>query len=505
MNGVAAMAGSGVGSQSLADMTHVTDTSTQRLVADKLARHNEAVGDEMAKMTDTELKGFLNLYGRYMSEKSTKRAIDWDKIQQPDESMLKPYDELEAAAADASGEGELLKKLAVLKLNGGLGTSMGCTGPKSVIEVRNDSTFLDLIVQQIEHINKKYEGADVPLLLMNSFNTDAETAKIIQKYQDTNVTITTFQQSRFPRIDKDTLEPLPLSHQGYQLSDWYPPGHGDVFESVFNSGLVDTLLAQGKEYLFVSNVDNLGATVDTKILRMLQETECEYCMELTDKTRADIKGGTIISYDGKVSLLEVAQVPKKYLEQFKSIKKFKVFNTNNIWLNLRAIKRVMQTTGLELDIIVNNKAVGDKKVVQLETAIGAAISYFKNACGVNVPRSRFLPVKSTSDLMLIQSNMFTLKSGSLVKNPAREFATTPVVKLGDEFKKVSAYLSRFGSIPDVLELDHLTVSGDVSFGADVVLKGTVIIVVNTGSKVMIPRGSILENQVITGDLHITSH
>jgi len=506
MNGSGTMSRSmGAKSASLAEMTHITDTSTQRLVAEKLTRHNEAVGVEMAKMTDTELKGFLSLYGRYMSEKSVKGAIDWDKIQQPDESMLKPYDELPAVTADAAGEGELLKKLAVLKLNGGLGTSMGCTGPKSVIEVHNDSTFLDLIVQQIEHINKKYEGADVPLLLMNSFNTDAETAKIIQKYQDTNVTITTFQQSRFPRIDKDTLEPLPLSHQGYQLSDWYPPGHGDVFESVFCSGLVDTLLAQGKEYLFVSNVDNLGATVDTKILRMLQETECEYCMELTDKTRADIKGGTIISYDGKVSLLEVAQVPKKYLEQFKSIKKFKVFNTNNIWLNLRAIKRIMQTTGLELDIIVNNKSVGDKKVVQLETAIGAAISYFKNACGVNVPRSRFLPVKSTSDLMLIQSNMFTLKSGSLVKNPAREFATTPVVKLGDEFKKVSAYLSRFGSIPDVLELDHLTVSGDVSFGADVVLKGTVIIVVNTGSKVMIPRGSILENQVITGDLHITSH
>lgn len=494
----------GLASQSLADLTLVTDTSTLRQVAEKLTRHNNTVPNEMAKMTDMELKGFLNLYGRYMAEKSTKAGISWDKIQQPDANMLKPYDEL-PAAADVASEGELLKKLAVLKLNGGLGTSMGCTGPKSVIEVHNDSTFLDLIVQQIEHINKKYEGADVPLLLMNSFNTDGETAKIIQKYQDTNVTITTFQQSRFPRIDKDTMEPLPLSHAGYQHSDWYPPGHGDVFEAVFNSGLVDTLLAQGKEYLFVSNVDNLGATVDTKILRMLEETECEYCMELTDKTRADVKGGTIISYDGKVSLLEVAQVPKQYLEQFKSIKKFKVFNTNNIWLSLRAIKRVMQTAALQLDIIVNNKAVGDKKVVQLETAIGAAISYFKNACGVNVPRSRFLPVKSTSDLMLIQSNMFTLKSGSLVKNPLREFATTPVVKLGDEFKKVSSYLSRFGSIPDVLELDHLTVSGDVSFGSDVVLKGTVIIVVNTGSKVMIPRGSILENQVITGDLHITSH
>lgn len=464
---------------------------------------NKNSADPKCSMSDPELSGFMELYTRYMTERSKKAQINWELIQQPSENMLQRYDTLQpVASTDATA---LLSKLAVLKLNGGLGTSMGCKGPKSVIEVRGDTTFLDLIVQQIEGLNKNYPGANVPLLLMNSFNTDAETEKIIQKYQNTNVTLATFQQSRYPRIIKESLEPMPITHEDYAHEDWYPPGHGDFFQSIYNSGLVDTMLAQGKEYIFVSNVDNLGATVDLNILKKIVDGDVEYCMELTDKTRADIKGGTIISYDGKVSLLEVAQVPAEHMEEFKSVTKFKVFNTNNIWVSLHAIKRIMQAREMKLDIIVNNKEVGGQKVIQLETAIGAAISYFENACGVNVPRSRFLPVKSTSDLLLIQSNLYSLKSGSLVMNPSRQFASTPVIKLGKEFKKVGAYLERFGSIPDILELDHLTVSGDVSFGAKTSLKGTVIIVANPGNTIMIPAGSVIENKVVVGSLHVIPH
>lgn len=489
--------------QSLQDFQGLTDKSAAQVVEEKLRAMNQASSDDMSKLNDSEMKGFIELYARYMVGRSTKKEIKWDLIEQPSENMLQKYSTLaEVSSAECTS---LLSKLAVLKLNGGLGTSMGCKGPKSVIEVRGDTTFLDLIVRQIEHLNNTYPGSNVPLLLMNSFNTDSETAKIIQKYQDTNVTITTFQQSRYPRIIKESLEPMPVIHQGYRHSDWYPPGHGDFFQSIYSSGLVDTLLAQGKEYIFVSNVDNLGATVDLRILKDIVDREVEYCMELTDKTRADIKGGTIISYDGNVQLLEVAQVPSQYIEEFKSVSKFKVFNTNNIWVSLRAIKRVMQEGAMKLDIIVNNKEVDGEKVIQLETAIGAAISYFNNACGVNVPRSRFLPVKSTSDLMLIQSNMFTLKSGALIMNPARQFSTTPVIKLGKEFKKVGDYLERFGSIPDVLELDHLTVSGDVYFGSNTTLKGTVIVVANPGNKIMIPSGSVIENKVVVGSLHVIPH
>lgn len=493
----------GTASQSLQDFQGVTDKSAVGVVEQKLRAMNKSAKDPMCVMSDSETKGFLSHYERYMLERSKKAEISWELIEQPSENMLQRYDTLDAVTPEEAAP--LLSKLAVLKLNGGLGTSMGCKGPKSVIEVRGDTTFLDLIVQQIEHLNTSYPGAEVPLLLMNSFNTDAETEKIIKKYQHTSVTITTFKQSRYPRIIKESLEPMPITHEGHQHADWYPPGHGDFFQSIYNSGLVDTLLAAGKEYIFVSNVDNLGATVDLSILKNIVDREVEYCMELTDKTRADIKGGTIISYNGKVSLLEVAQVPSQHMEEFKSVTKFKVFNTNNIWVSLRAIKRVMQAGEMKLDIIVNNKEVNGQKVIQLETAIGAAISYFGNACGVNVPRSRFLPVKSTSDLMLIQSNLYSLKSGSLVTNPARQFSSIPVVKLGSEFKKVGQYLARFGSIPDVLELDHLTVSGDVSFGTSTTLKGTVIIVANPGNKIMIPAGSVIENKVVVGSLHVIPH
>lgn len=499
----AAPGGSVPNSTSLQDFKGVTDKSAVQVVEEKLRAMNLNATEELSKMSDEELAGFMALYERYMVGRSTKKSIDWNLIEQPSENMLQRYGSLSAVSENEKIP--LLSKLAVLKLNGGLGTSMGCKGPKSVIEVREDTTFLDLIVQQIENLNKQYPGADVPLLLMNSFNTDAETAKIIQKYQDTQVNITTFQQSRYPRIIKESLEPMPVTHDGYAHKDWYPPGHGDFFTSIYCLGVVDTLLAQGKEYIFVSNVDNLGATVDMGILKNIIEKDVEYCMEVTDKTRADIKGGTIISYGGQVSLLEVAQVPSQYIEEFKSVTKFKVFNTNNIWCSLRAIKRVMMAKQLKLDIIVNNKEVDGQKVIQLETAIGAAISYFNNACGVNVPRSRFLPVKSTSDLMLIQSNLYSLKSGSLVMNPKRMFFSTPVIKLGKEFKKVNQFIERFGSIPDVLELDHLTVSGDVSFGANCVLKGTVIVVANPGNVIMIPAGSVLENKVVVGSLHVIPH
>lgn len=257
--------------------------------------------------------------------------MDWDKIRSPSSDEVVEYGDLNSANNSAN-----LSKLAVLKLNGGLGTSMGCVGPKSVIEVRDGNNFLDLAVRQIEHLNRKYD-ADVPLLLMNSFNTDADTEKIIKKYQSHRIRVKTFNQSRFPRIYKDSLLPVPESFDD-SLEAWYPPGHGDLFEALVQSGELDALLAQGREILFVSNGDNLGATVDSKILDHMIETGAEYIMELTPKTRADVKGGTLINYQGEVRLLEIAQVPKEHVEEFKSIKKFKYFNTNNLMINLRAIR-----------------------------------------------------------------------------------------------------------------------------------------------------------------------
>ncbi|KAK5926008.1 hypothetical protein CgunFtcFv8_021614 [Champsocephalus gunnari] len=437
-----------------------------------------------AEISRKDFEGFKNLFHRFLQVKGP--AVDWAKINRPPEESILPYEQIKMKGLpdDISAS---LNKLAVVKLNGGLGTSMGCTGPKSLISVRNENTFLDLTVQQIEHLNKTF-NADVPLVLMNSFNTDEDTKKILQKYKHHRVNIHTFNQSRYPRINKESLLPIAknMSTGGAE--------RGGV----------------GKEYIFVSNIDNLGATVDLFILQHLMsqpaDRRCEFIMEVTDKTRADVKGGTLIQYEDHLRLLEIAQVPKNHVDEFKSVTKFKIFNTNNLWISLPAIKRLQDTNKLDLEIIVNPKTLdGGLNVIQLETAVGAAIKSFNNALGVNVPRSRFLPVKTSSDLLLVMSNLYSLDAGSLTMSRKREFPSTPHVKLGSSFTKVQQFLCRFESIPDMLELDHLTVSGDVTFGKNVSLKGTVIIIANHGDRIDIPAGAMLENKIVSGNLRILDH
>ena len=337
---------------------------------------------------------------------------------------------------DPSSAKDVLNKVAVLKLNGGLGTTMGCLGPKSAIEVRGDQTFLDLAIQQIEHLNDKH-GSQVELTLMNSFNTHEDTRKIIGKYETHPICVHLFNQSRYPRFYKESKHPCP-KRMNDDKSMWYPPGHGDIYEALVKSGLVDKFIAEGKEVIFVSNVDNLGANVDLKIAEHMLKNGNEFIMELTDKTRSDIKGGTLISYEGKARLLEVAQVPSDKVEEFKSIKKFKIFNTNNFWLNLRAVKRVVEAGILKnMDVIVNPKVDSEgRAVVQLERAAGAAMQFFDNAIGINVPRTRFIPVKTTADLFVVQSNLYEVQEGVLKVVPQRTFPTVPLVKFGVEFKKV---------------------------------------------------------------------
>lgn len=460
---------------------------------EKLSTLKSAVSG-LNQISESEKNGFINLVSRYLSGEA--QHVEWSKIQTPTDEVVVPYDTIAPTPEDPAEVKNLLDKLVVLKLNGGLGTTMGCTGPKSVIEVRNGLTFLDLIVIQIENLNSKY-GCNVPLLLMNSFNTHDDTQKIVEKYSKSNVQILTFNQSQYPRLVVEDFMPLPCKGQSGK-DGWYPPGHGDVFPSLKNSGQLDTLLSQGKEYVFVANSDNLGAIVDLKILNHLIKNKNEYCMEVTPKTLADVKGGTLISYEGKVQLLEIAQVPDEHVNEFKSIEKFKIFNTNNLWVNLGAIRRLVEADALKMEIIPNPKEVDGIKVLQLETAAGAAIRFFDHAIGINVPRSRFLPVKATSDLLLVQSDLYTLVDGFVIRNEARTNPANPTIELGPEFKKVGNFLSRFKSIPSIVELDSLKVVGDVWFGANVVLKGKVSIVAKEGVKLEIPDGAVLENKEING-------
>jgi len=486
------------------DFKELTKKDAQISLAMELDKLLKTMPEGQKQVVEQDFDGFKRLFGKFINEKGP--SVVWDRIEKLPKNAIQPYASL-PQTEDKEAIKSMLDQLVVIKLNGGLGTSMGCSGPKSVIPVRNDLTFLDLTVQQIEYLNKKYD-ANVPLVLMNSFNTDEDTMKIIRKYSGFNISIRTFNQSRYPRINKDSLTPVARSCRTEDdIEAWYPPGHGDFYQAFANSGLLEEFVDLGKKHCFISNIDNLGATVDLNILNMCLNQNREFVMEVTDKTRADVKGGTLIQYEGKLRLLEAAQVPKEHEDDFKSVKKFNVFNTNNLWMSLPAIKRVVEENTLDMEIIVNPKQLdGGVNVLQLETAVGAAMKCFENASGINVPRSRFLPVKKTSDLLLVMSNLYSLDHGALIMSPKRMFPSTPLVKLGDNhFKKVSAFLSRFGSIPDLLELDHITVSGDVTFGRGVSLRGTVIIIANHGDRIDIPAGAILENKIVSGNLRILDH
>ncbi|KIJ67639.1 hypothetical protein HYDPIDRAFT_127815 [Hydnomerulius pinastri MD-312] len=443
------------------------------------------------------MEAFFKLRARYLAEKETRQELDWDQIKTPGDDRIIPYDLLPQIP-----DPKVLAKLAILKVNGGLGTSMGMSGAKSALEVKDDMTFLDLTVKQVDHLNTTHK-VDVPLILMTSFNTYDDTLRIVKKYVSQRIKITTFNQSRYPRIWKESLQPCPRT-AGDDKKHWYPPGHGDLYQSLVHSGVLDRLLADGKEYLFVSNSDNLGAVVDQKILQYMVDTGADFLMEVTNKTKGDVKGGTLIDYDGSMRLLEIAQVPSEHVDDFKSVRKFKIFNTNNLWINLRALKKIMDDGGMDLDIIVNPKVADDgQPVIQLETAAGAAIKHFKNAHGINVPRSRFLPVKSCSDLLLIKSDIYSLKDGKLLMNENRMFGSVPVIKLGDHFRKIQDFQARFKKIPTIIDLDHLTVTGDVHFGRGVTLRGTVIVVANEGQRIDIPDGCVLENRLLSGNLNMT--
>ncbi|CDW53031.1 UDP glucose pyrophosphorylase [Trichuris trichiura] len=450
-------------------------------------------------------EGFQRLFTNFLQVRPT---VDWSRISQLPKGAVSFYSSSSNHAVTADIICFAFQLLVVVKLNGGLGTSMGCKGPKSLIAVRHDLTFLDLTIQQLEYLNNRHK-VDIPLILMNSFNTEEDTKRALRKYRNVKVTVHTFNQSCCCYFALATRLKNMLALALFNCSSncrWYPPGHGDFYESFYSSGLLDTFLNAGKEYCFVSNIDNLGATMDPRIMHAMIENGNEFVMELTDKTRADVKGGTLISYDGVIRLLELPQVPKEHRDEFYSVTKFKYFNTNNLWMKLSAIKQLVVDNKMDMEIIVNPKTLDSGiEVLQLETAAGSAIKNFQGAIGVIVPRSRFLPVKKTQDLLLVMSNLYELENGTLRLSDNRLFSPIPLVKLGSCFDRVSSFLKRFSGIPDMLECDHLTVSGDVWFGKNIKLRGTVIIIANHGDRIDIPPGALLANKIVSGNLRIMDH
>ncbi|GJL80121.1 MAG: nucleotide glucose-1-phosphate uridylyl transferase [Nitrospinaceae bacterium] len=438
-------------------------------------------------LDDRAQKNFLRLYENFQA--GPCKIADWDSVCSPDEKNLVPYASLKVP--DNETVRASLSKVAVCKLNGGLGTSMGCQMPKSTIAVRGNQSFLDLIVDQLCGVEKDF-GVKVPLILMNSFYTHEETAKVIEKYHD-RLEIKTFQQSKFPRLLADSHQPL--REEEFGLGAWYPPGHGDFYSCIFELGFLDQLLKEGREVLFVSNADNLGAVMDPNILTHILDNDIPFLIEMTPKTPADVKGGTIYQDRDQLKLLEIASVPDEHKDEFCSQRKFKVFNTNNIWIHLRHLRNKLQAGPLDLNVIVNRKTVCGKPVIQLETAIGSALECFHGSVGLVVSRDRFMPVKTTNDLLKVQSDLFVLEKGKLFRNPERKQKELPEVQLGSEFTQLKDFQKRISAAPGMLDLDSLEVTGDVRFGDNVKLKGRVQLTA-VNEPLVVEDGSTLQDQVV---------
>jgi len=302
-------------------------------------------------------------------------------------------------------------------------------------------------------------------------------------------------------------DPLPKNKE--DPKQWNPPGSGDVFQSLDSSGLLEKFLSEGKEIAFISNVENIGGTVgreDLKLLRFILDNKKDFLLEVTERLITDQLGGILVQHKtDEVRLLELSQVAD-HLDKFKA-NQFRYWNTNSAWIRLSALKSALNEKQFKLTAIANTRIVDGNSVVQLEMPAATAIRNFpQTSSAVIVPRTRYREVKTTADLLIHQSNLFSMgQDGRFVLNPARAFTTIPLVKLGDNFSNLSDYYKRFKTIPDLIELDHLTVSGDVYFGDAIVLKGNVIIVANHGEVINIPDGAVLENKIIAGNLRILDH
>jgi UTP--glucose-1-phosphate uridylyltransferase len=397
---------------------------------------------------------------------------------------LEPADDVPALEdLDGGGDGAaVLDRLAVLKLNGGLGTSMGLRGPKSLIDVKPGVTFLDVIARQVLALRRAH-GAGLPLVLMDSFSTREDTLRTLaDRHPGLEVPGLSldFLQSREPKLDAATL--APVRWPADPRLEWCPPGHGDVYVALAASGMLDALLAAGIDWAFVSNSDNLGAVADPRIAAWADAHGIPFVMEVVRGTAADRKGGHIARRrdDGRLVLRETAQTPEDD-DSFTDVERWRFYNTNNLWVDLRALRAQLDAdpAGPDLPLIVNRKTVDPRdpaspEVLQLETAMGAAIGAIDGARAVLVPRTRFAPVKTTDDLLVVRSDAYTLDEDAGRVSPAFD-GPPPVVALdGDFYKTVGDLERRFPHGPPSLrEARRLAVCGDVTFGAGVRVVGDV--------------------------------
>ncbi len=403
-----------------------------------------------------------------------------------DASKLKRFEEAGKAA---------YSKAVMIVLNGGLGTSMGLTRAKSLLEVKNNQSFLEITLKQADR-------QDVKLCFMNSFNTHDDTLDAVDRIQPVNPPLH-FLQNRFPKILQDDF--APPSWPEYPNLEWNPPGHGDIYTALYSSGTLQKLLEEDITYAFISNSDNLGATLDDALLGYFVENSFPFMMEISQRGPLDTKGGHLARLaTGRLILREIAQCPKEDLNSFQNIHYHCFFNTNNIWVNLKVLYDLIQKEGMvRLPMILNSKTldprdIASPSVYQIETAMGAAISLFEGATAVIVGKNRFLPVKTCNDLLVIRSDRYLLtKNATLTPNPDIQ-AEVITVKLDPTFYgKIDQFDLRFPqNIPSLMACGSLTIKGDVLFEGGVTIKGNVVIKNSKTEQAVIKEGTLIDKDLI---------
>jgi UTP--glucose-1-phosphate uridylyltransferase len=293
---------------------------------------------------------------------------------------------------------ETLNQTISIKLNGGLGTSMGLDGPKSLLKAKNGLNFLEITINQIFTLRKTY-GSKTPLIFMNSFSTDTACKLITDAFNFKQNLPISFTENKVPKILKDSLKPA--TYPQNPINEWSPPGHGDIFPTLYRDNLLNQMIQKGYKYALISNTDNLGAIPDPAIAGYMEATKTTFLMEVAIRTPNDKKGGHLAqNQNGQLMLREAAQCPPEETDDFQNIDKYKFFNTNNIWINLEETKRILDENNgyLDLPIIINEKNLiptdlNSPKVYQLESAMGSAIQKYKGAKALVVDKQRFAPIK----------------------------------------------------------------------------------------------------------------
>src|SRR5579884_1836816 len=414
------------------------------------------------------------------------------------ESSIQPIAKLprfEDIAKKTGADSGLLAQAVVLKLNGGLGTSMGLERAKSLLRIKDDLTFLDFIARQIVYLREKY-ACPLRFILMNSFSTSRDTLEFLKKYSALGEpSILELMQNAVPKVDAQTLRPVEWPQ--HRELEWCPPGHGDLYPSLLGSGWLDRLLADGVKYLFVSNSDNLGASLDLDLLAWFAGSDQSFLMEVCERTASDRKGGHLAQSNGRLLLRESAQCPEEDMPSFHDVHLLRFFNTNNLWIRLDQLKNLLDTHGgfIPLPVIKNAKTVDPRdkkspKVFQLETAMGAAIECFDAAGAIVVPRTRFAPVKTTSDLLALRSDAYEVTDDWRLMLTQAGKGVPPAIDLdADHYKLVDQLDAALkDGVPSLKQCRELIVRGPVLFNARNVFIGKVSLTNPSTTPKPVPAG-----------------